>query len=387
MFRKKRLTVLELGHLSSTAVSGGDRLFSQILKYLVADYQVKIIIPHIASGHWQNAKKKYPISIRVLSKDPLPLKNPVFIFLNYLIRSLDAFCALKKEDQTDFLYSSTNIFVDILPAYLFKLVKPKVKWVARVHHLSPPPSKREGNFFVNLFAWLLQILSLSLIKRKADIVFALNENIFQILRQKRFLKAKLKILGTGVDFDKIKKHQIGRNYFFEAVFLGRLHKTKGVFDLPGIWWRVTQSLPKARLAIIGEGTKSILKGLKTQIVKRKLKENVEVLGFLPKEQVFDILKTAKVFLFTDYEAGWGLAIAEAMACGLPVVGYNLPIFGDIFKKGYLAVKLGDKDAFAEKIIFLLKNSRERKKLSNQALSQAQALNLTKVARKLKQALI
>jgi glycosyltransferase involved in cell wall biosynthesis len=42
------------------------------------------------------------------------------------------------------------------------------------------------------------------------------------------------------------------------------------------------------------------------------------------------MKASKVFLFPSRFEGWGLAVGEALACGLPVVCYDLPALREIF---------------------------------------------------------
>jgi len=93
-----------------------------------------------------------------------------------------------------------------------------------------------------------------------------------------------------------------------------------------------------------------------------------------------VLKSSKVFLFTDKEAGFSLATAEAMAAGLPVVAYHSPLFGQVYKKGFITVAQNDQKAFSQAVIRLLNNSKLRKTLSRQALKQAALLSWQKPAK-------
>ena len=117
------------------------------------------------------------------------------------------------------------------------------------------------------------------------------------------------------------------------------------------------------------------------IIKNKLSQNIHVLGFIPQKRLWSILKNSKVFLFTDHEAGWGLAVAEAMTCGMPIVGWDIGILGQVFKKGYIKIPLGNTKEFAQSVLDLLENDIKYKKLSREALLEPSRLDWTKTSRK------
>jgi glycosyltransferase involved in cell wall biosynthesis len=77
-----------------------------------------------------------------------------------------------------------------------------------------------------------------------------------------------------------------------------------------------------------------------------------------------IYQQADILLFPTVREGFGLAAAEAMACGLPVVATNcssLPELIDNGKGGFLC-PIGDVEAFAEKINFLAENPELRREM-------------------------
>lgn len=83
------------------------------------------------------------------------------------------------------------------------------------------------------------------------------------------------------------------------------------------------------------------------------------------EEAFSIMKSAKVFLFTSHEEGFGLSVAEAMLCNLPVVAYNLPVFEKVFKKGICLCKYLDTTEMANKVVELLKNDDQRTRMGTE----------------------
>lgn len=85
------------------------------------------------------------------------------------------------------------------------------------------------------------------------------------------------------------------------------------------------------------------------------------LGGVPYEKMPALYQNADILLFPTVREGFGLAAAEAMACGLPVVASDcsaLPELIDEGRGGFLC-PVGDVDAFAEKINLLAGNPRLR----------------------------
>lgn len=366
--RKTKLTIIETGHLSKKAIAGGDRIISRMIPFLDKYYTFEIIIPSLARNHWKGRK----VSLHILPDNKLERHINIFsVFFIYMIRVFNTTRYLESKHE-EIIYSSTNVFVDVLPAFLLRITGKKFFWITRVHHLVNPPHKRPGNIIRNVLSYILDSISLFCI-RSSDITLALHSKIKEdLINNKGFQREKVETLGLGIDFKNIQSQSIIPNtQSYEGVYLGRLHPAKGIYDLPYIWKRVTDKIQNARLVVIGESNRQTKKLINRMIKEESLDNNIILAGVLSDQKVLSILKKAKVFLFTDYENGWGFAVAESLACGLPIVGYDIKVLGTVFKQGYgKIIPLGDRDRFSKELIYLLQNEAHRKKLSLEAITES-----------------
>lgn len=376
--RKISILVLEIGHALSHTLAGGDKLMEPMARRMSKKYQFSVIVPEIGAQHWQES----PVSknLLILPKNIFDLKGtPLPVFLTYCTRMIEAIRILMSlPDRLDIIYSSTNILPDVLPAAFTSIFRPTF-WVARVHHLIPPPHKREGRIIVNIVSYLMQQLALFLIKSKADLIIALNTPLKRELLKRNFPENKIEIVGAGIDLKSIISSKYPKNtQLYSGIFLGRLHPAKGIYDLVSIWKKVVFQVPDATLAIIGSGEPAVVNKLRLEIEAVKLADKISILGVLADHEVYALMKKAKVFLFTDHESGWGLAVAEAMANGLPVIGYNIGVLETIYKDGFRVVQLGNTANFANEVVKLLIHEREQLQLASRARKITRSLdwNLT-----------
>ena len=116
----------------------------------------------------------------------------------------------------------------------------------------------------------------------------------------------------GVDVPDISvRHNTGiRN----ALFLSRVHKTKGVEDLLRAWSKMPH--PGWRLTIAGPCDESYKRRL-TSIVgdDESVRFSGEVYG---REKIATYMKS-DIFVLPTHTENFGVVIAEAMACGVPVI--------------------------------------------------------------------
>lgn len=340
--------------------SGGDQMFIQIFKRIRKSFnKVSIFTSKAGKSIYEKELKDiaYVMSNGFFDK--------CFLIINYCLRTLSAFSCLFIKD-IDIIYSGSDFFPDVIPAFFYKLFHRDTKWFQCVFHIYPSWHKRPGNKITNFIAQYLQQFSLLFIHR-ADYVININTQVKKYLTDKGFDPNKIVVNTPGIDFSSISKLKVNTHQRrYDAVFLSRLTPSKGVFDLIKIWKEVVSIKPVCKLAIIGEGSPEVKKELMKEIAVSKLQSNIDVLGYLDDNEAFSLIKNSQVFLFPSHEEGFGIAIAEAMTCGIPVIAWNLPVYDEVFEDNLVKVEENDINSFAAKVVELQNSHFLSQNISNKA---------------------
>ncbi|HYA26292.1 MAG TPA: glycosyltransferase family 4 protein [Terriglobales bacterium] len=105
-----------------------------------------------------------------------------------------------------------------------------------------------------------------------------------------------------------------KRYF---LFVGRLVKEKGIFDLLEAYAMLAPELRKQiSLLFAGDGI------ARTELERRAAAiqpGSIQVAGFLQREALAVFYALAEAFVFPTHSDPWGLVVNEAMVCGLPVI--------------------------------------------------------------------
>lgn len=126
-----------------------------------------------------------------------------------------------------------------------------------------------------------------------------------------------------------------------------------------------------RVTFVGNGAEE--KNIRCFIEKNNLQSKVSLLGFVPREQVSQILQETDVFVMISKDEAFGLVYLEAMGAGcLTIASRNEGMDGIINdnENGFLC-KAGDENELASILKKILDmNAFERKKISDNAVNTA-----------------
>jgi glycosyltransferase involved in cell wall biosynthesis len=280
------------------------------------------------------------------------LKGRFGVAVLYALRPLEALFFRSKR-RFDVIVAPSHYPTDVLSALLLHLRNPNSKIIIYFHGISVPPEHglllRTISTGHNYFGILLTI-------KLSDLVFVINRPSRDLLHHFGVKDTKIALTQNGINICDIKPTSHEKP--FDACFLSRLTKSKGTSDLIKVWKKVCETR-NARLAIIGDGSEK--QHINELSLKLGLENNIILLGLLSGDRKYEMLQASKVFVFPSYQESWGIAIAEAMACGLPAIAYNLPIYKEVFEDKLITVSLGDINAMAKQIICLLENPEDAKK--------------------------
>jgi len=354
-------------------LSGGDNIFVEFLRH-ITDKGINVMV-------WASQECLYICEKQKISGakyDTLkPVKFKLPFFFTYVARVIKAiFKALscKKVDDNLIVYSASDFLTDSLPAVILKLRFRSIKWAAGFFFFAPTPFrsrkdiKYRGGYvspkIKTFFYYFSQRFAYYLIKKYADFVLVANQLDKDIFMNSGFKAENIEPIYGGVDLGEIEK-VVSQNIKYDGCFVGRFHRQKGTIELIKIWNIVCKSRPNAKLAIIGIG--SLEEKMRTMIVDNKLEKNIDILGYLDGNEKFKVLKASKVFLHTPILDTGGMAAAEAMACGLPVVGFDLPGYKYCYPQGMRKVAIGDLEKFAQEVSNLLVDEGAYQKLKKEAI--------------------
>lgn len=115
----------------------------------------------------------------------------------------------------------------------------------------------------------------------------------------------------SVDFKNSIKNQI--------VFISRIHQKKGIEVLIRAWERLSRVYPEWNIVIAGNGEDAYIQQLKNLIKINGLDKVVDILPPVFGEAKHMLYCESSLFVLPSYSENFGMVIAEAMSCGVPVI--------------------------------------------------------------------
>lgn len=196
-------------------------------------------------------------------------------------------------------------------------------------------------------------------RENVDVYVALSDFARRKFVQGGLPEEKIIVKGNFVDPDPGCRKGLGEY----AIYVGRLSAEKGVKQLLDAW---KLAAPPLSLRIVGDGP---LREQSKADGKMPGLENVEFLGYLDHERVLDTIKNARFLVLPSqcYEA-FPMVIAEAYACGVPVIAANHGATAELVEDGRTGIlfKPGDSEDLAAKIKWACQNSARLEEMGSAA---------------------
>lgn len=103
------------------------------------------------------------------------------------------------------------------------------------------------------------------------------------------------------------------------LFLSRLHAIKRLDLLIESFSQVVRERPETRLWVAGDGPAELVATLRSQAEALGIEESIAWFGHVQGDAKTDLLHRARMLIMPSYSENFGVAAAEAMAAGIPVI--------------------------------------------------------------------
>ncbi|MBR7552549.1 glycosyltransferase [Allobacillus sp. GCM10007491] len=380
--------------IGSLSAGGAERTVSNLSLNLSSDIEKEIII------YGKNPVIDYPYGGQLVELDDLEKGNLLKKTYAFLYR-IKAIKRMKR------LYNNKTIVSFLEYPNLINLMTYKHgnTIISVRNHMSTKHQKGIKSFFWNM--------TIKFLYNKADSVIAVSKEIKKDLVNFYGIdKEKIRVIYNSYPIEKIKKlsqevieHEY--KYIFDhpvIITVGSLTKQKGHWHLIRSFKKIKKEVPNAKLVILGDGhLKPYLKQLSIDL---SIDKDVHFLGF--QKNPFKYISSSKLFVLPSLYEGFPNALAEAMACGVPIVssdclsgpreilapdefnvenisyelkedryGVLIPVCNGI-RYGAVEHLTKEEEIMAETMISLLKKQKVMNHFSSQALKRMEDFNLNNI---------
>jgi len=184
---------------------------------------------------------------------------------------------------------------------------------------------------LKVFRGILAVSSSPLITSGLDTWANKRGILVRILKPANSVNEKL----AGYVIEKNRRHLISKKEDF-AIFYARLNSSKGLIEIPYIAKKLERFGYK--LIVAGRFDNIGDKDRFFKICEEKRVKNVEYVGYLPEDELFNLVSRAKVLVYPSHLDAFSLVILEALFLGCFVVAYDIPAIKSVYG-GLKPVKL------------------------------------------------
>jgi glycosyltransferase involved in cell wall biosynthesis len=146
------------------------------------------------------------------------------------------------------------------------------------------------------------------------------------------------------------------------LYVGLIERRKGIHLLVRIHQLVKKKHPNAVLLLVGRARYEEY----LNQIRGEIDESVKIAGWVPNDELGLYFSACDVYATASLWEGFNLPLAEAQACGKPVVAFDVGAHREIVEDGETGflVRPGDVDGFASKVTALLSNEGMRHEMGS-----------------------
>lgn len=133
------------------------------------------------------------------------------------------------------------------------------------------------------------------------------------------VKAPCAVIPNGIEIDSYRCRTSIDVVKKQVLFLSRIHVKKGIELLLEAWSRIVSDFPGWTLLIVGNGESAYIESLKAMVQRLGVGESVTISEPVFGEAKVRLYQSSSLFVLPSYSENFGMVIAEAMSCGVPVI--------------------------------------------------------------------
>jgi len=224
---------------------------------------------------------------------------------------------------------------------------------------------------------LYYFISRSVIRR-IDYNLAVSDSLAEMYVALKLVKNKMPVVSHGISLEDCSEEPILLNGNPKIIMVGRLSEIKGHAYLFQALPKIIEKFPELKLLILGEGP------LKDKLMKHAtnlhILDHIEWVGFA-NPQIF--IPQCELIVVPSLYESFGLVYIESFVSKIAVVAFKTETASHIIENNEtgILVEKENINELAEKIIYLLENPEERKRIIENAFKKFQvSFNIERMAK-------
>jgi len=207
-------------------------------------------------------------------------------------------------------------------------------WSIPMHQIAKYARSKKKPYIISIRG-MLEPWSMQQSRLKKKIAMALYQNkdltksdcihatAFSEAESIRYLgyKNPIAVIPNGIDLDDYPLKDLKSTSAKKKIlFLSRIHYKKGIELLIEAWGRLDPIIRADwEIEIAGNGDSVYIEKLKSSIVGKGFQNDIKIVGPKFGKDKLNTYHNADVFVLPTYSENFGIVIAEALACGIPVI--------------------------------------------------------------------
>ena len=205
---------------------------------------------------------------------------------------------------------------------------------------------------------------------EADCITVPSNFVYRTFIQQGISTDKLQILSYGVNLSRFHPISSPNSERFDILFVGGMSLRKGVQYLVQAYKNINH--PAKSLTFVGATSASLIQALHARGL---WPEDAIVLGHVPQEELKSLMSRSHVLVLPSIEEGLAMVMAQAMACGCPIIASNHSGGEDLITDGLegFIISIRDVTSLTDKLQLMIDQPKLRNEMSVKALQKVQKI--------------